>query len=614
MDSKGTTATLERRSGSVCNRHLTDLPEEVLEYILCLPVLEHTDVASVAQTCRRLYSLCQNQVWKHKFIDRWPLLLKHYRCKESCNWQEEFRARYVTGLQVRRFVASCSKQFFTEDVPCFGLDDVDVLGCPVHFMEDELLSILNTESGQYLTWKYYAKKILYFLRQQTIMKNFKEFLQQSQNQQSVLEGAVFVDQYCNPLEDISIESIQSHIDGVLEKIKKVLWVKNSSHPSLSVEKDGAHLIMSLELQQQVLDCINCVLYEDLKFRGNETDYYNPLNSFIHQVLRRRTGIPISMSILYLEIARKLGVNLEPVSFPSHFLLRWCQGHAGSSSIYDYIYIDAFGRGDRLTAKECELLIGQQVTEEFYGTVCTQDVLQRMVGFLVNLGKRESCHQSYQPLRDSLDLYLVMNSDNINHLMLQARLYFHLGMRPEKVLDILQHIQAIDPSQHGIVGYLMQRTLERIEHIKHEVGPRVKLRSDEKNEDIRFAVGMIMRHKSYAYNCVIFGWDPTCKMSLEWIRNMGVHNLPHGPHQPFYNVLVEDGSSRYAAQENLEYSPAPLQITHPEVGRYFAEFVGTHYVANNELQTQYPEDLELLLETVQDVYSTLFRPVDEKEEE
>lgn len=55
---------------------------------------------------------------------------------------------------------------------------------------------------------------------------------------------------------------------------------------------------------------------------------------------------------------------------------------------------------------------------------------------------------------------------------------------------------------------------------------------------------------YGYNCVIYGWDPACMMGHEWIRNMNVHSLPHGPHQPFYNVLVEDGSCRYAAQGEL----------------------------------------------------------------
>jgi len=59
----------------------------------------------------------------------------------------------------------------------------------------------------------------------------------------------------------------------------------------------------------------------------------------------------------------------------------------STDIFDYTYIDAFGKGKQLTVKECEYLIGHHVTEEFYGVVTSKEVLQRMVGNLLNLGKR-----------------------------------------------------------------------------------------------------------------------------------------------------------------------------------------------------------------------------------
>ena len=52
---------------------------------------------------------------------------------------------------------------------------------------------------------------------------------------------------------------------------------------------------------------------------------------------------------------------------------------------------------------------------------------------------------------------------------------------------------------------------------------------------------------YDYRCVIYGWDTTCEMTEQWIQQMGVNQLPCGPGQPFYNVLVEDGTNRYAAQ-------------------------------------------------------------------
>ncbi|XP_044304805.1 F-box only protein 21 isoform X1 [Varanus komodoensis] len=584
---------------------LTELPGELLEYILCCGSLRAADVGRLACACRRLREACQphGKVWREQFRRRWPSLMKYYSQTDNVNWLEGYKERHKAGLEAQRIVASFSRRFFSEHVPCDGFSDVETLECPSHFFEDELMSVLNMEGRKALTWKYYAKKILYYLRQQNILKKLKAYLQQPAEEQSFLEGAVLIDQYCNPLTDISLAGVQAQIDDIVAKVRQFLKSKNSRHPSVAPKAGEALIITQVDLQRQVLEALNYVLYEQLKYKGNEVDYYNSLNSYIRQVLIHRTGIPISLSVLYLTIARQLGVQLEPVNFPSHFLLRWCQGTEGSTNIFDYVYIDAFGKGKQLTVKECEYLIGHHVTEEFYGVATAKEVLQRMVGNLLNIGKRESTDQSYQLLRDSLDLYLAMYPDNVQHLMLQARLYFHLGIWPEKVLDILQHIQALDPSQHGAVGYLVQHTLEHIERRKEEAGPDVKLRSEEKHKDVCYSVGLIMEHKRYGYNCVIYGWDPACMMGHEWIRNMNVHSLPHGPHQPFYNVLVEDGSCRYAAQENLSYNMEPHEIAHPDIGRYFTEFAGTHYVANTELEIRYPEDLEFTRAAVRKTYES-----------
>ena len=71
--------------------------------------------------------------------------------------------------------------------------------------------------------------------------------------------------------------------------------------------------------------------------------------------------------------------------------------------------------------------------------------------------------------------------------------------------------------------------------------------------------------------------------------MGVDKLNSQDKQPFYNVLVSDGSNRYAAQENI--SPIkPEEVTHPEVGKYFQSFQPeTGYIANNQLEKAYPDD-------------------------
>jgi len=64
-----------------------------------------------------------------------------------------------------------------------------------------------------------------------------------------------------------------------------------------------------------------MLFGELGFRGNVADYYNPRNSFLADVLDRRLGIPITLSVLYVEIARRVGVAAHGVGFPGHFLVR-----------------------------------------------------------------------------------------------------------------------------------------------------------------------------------------------------------------------------------------------------------------------------------------------------
>jgi regulator of sirC expression with transglutaminase-like and TPR domain len=73
-------------------------------------------------------------------------------------------------------------------------------------------------------------------------------------------------------------------------------------------------------EQKVL-ALNYYLFNEMRFSGNIDDYYDPRNSYFNEVMERRTGIPIMLSILYLEVGRRLGLNLEGVSFPGHFLVK-----------------------------------------------------------------------------------------------------------------------------------------------------------------------------------------------------------------------------------------------------------------------------------------------------
>ena len=95
------------------------------------------------------------------------------------------------------------------------------------------------------------------------------------------------------------------------------------------------------------------LFGALGFRGNTDDYYDPRNSFLSEVLARKVGIPISLSVLYLEVARRLGIPAAGVAFPGHFLVRVDQAR-------EPLILDPFGGGAALDRSALETLLARAV--------------------------------------------------------------------------------------------------------------------------------------------------------------------------------------------------------------------------------------------------------------
>jgi regulator of sirC expression with transglutaminase-like and TPR domain len=98
----------------------------------------------------------------------------------------------------------------------------------------------------------------------------------------------------------------------------------------------------------IIEHANAVLYEELGYRGNTENYDDPLNSLMSQVLHRRTGIPITLSILYREIVGRLGLETWAVGMPGHFLL----GFRASSR---ELFLDSFAQGQILLEDDCRAM-------------------------------------------------------------------------------------------------------------------------------------------------------------------------------------------------------------------------------------------------------------------
>jgi regulator of sirC expression with transglutaminase-like and TPR domain len=94
------------------------------------------------------------------------------------------------------------------------------------------------------------------------------------------------------------------------------------------------------------DALNGLLYDEEGFHGNTKDYYDPRNSFLNEVLDRRTGIPITLSAVYIEVAERAGIPIEGVSLPGHFIVRLRTPEGG-------LLVDPFHSGVTLSEEDCQ---------------------------------------------------------------------------------------------------------------------------------------------------------------------------------------------------------------------------------------------------------------------
>jgi regulator of sirC expression with transglutaminase-like and TPR domain len=189
------------------------------------------------------------------------------------------------------------------------------------------------------------------------------------------------------------QAFRQAVDRPEEKIdlgRAALTIALSDYPNLDIAAYLARIDQfAVEVTQrcdasgdvfQSIAALNAVLFNEHGFRGNADDYYDPKNSFLNEVIERKTGIPITLSVLYMEVAQRVGVTLDGVGFPGHFLVKCANDGAE-------IVIDPFDRGEIKSHEELgrmlERLYGRAIglRSEFLKPASKSDILKRMLGNL-----------------------------------------------------------------------------------------------------------------------------------------------------------------------------------------------------------------------------------------
>jgi regulator of sirC expression with transglutaminase-like and TPR domain len=182
----------------------------------------------------------------------------------------------------------------------------------------------------------------------------------------------------NSLTRSEIEQLSKLSDDAVDLGRGALLVARLEYPDLDptgvllrLDAMAGRIRESISPDARVADrlaAINHYLFEEQGFRGNREEFYDPRNSCLNAVLERRLGIPISLSVLYMEIGRRLGVEAEGVSFPGHFLVR-------ISLEFGVIVLDPYNQGVTLSEEDVRERLAQQTGSEFAESADLVDILQ-----------------------------------------------------------------------------------------------------------------------------------------------------------------------------------------------------------------------------------------------
>jgi len=191
-----------------------------------------------------------------------------------------------------------------------------------------------------------------------------------------------------------------------------------------------------------IDAVNRYLFGELGFAGNREQYDDPRNSCLNEVMDRKKGIPITMALVYIEVARRAGMRAEGVNFPGHFLVRALQDpHAANPN--DGLIVDPFHGGAILNEADCRRLLDRYLGEDaafepaLLAGATRRQVVVRM---LLNLKKLYVKMHSFPQARAATDALLALQPSSLADLRDRGLLAYHMNDFSHALRDLEEYLK------------------------------------------------------------------------------------------------------------------------------------------------------------------------------
>jgi regulator of sirC expression with transglutaminase-like and TPR domain len=242
------------------------------------------------------------------------------------------------------------------------------------------------------------------------------------------------------------EAIVRRPDAEIDLAAASLVVARHEHAFLDI---GSYLRKLDQMAEEVRDLIGAerhpstviaglvrYLFCELGFTGASDEYFDPRASYLNEVLDRRTGIPISLSIVYMEVARRAGFRVDGVGLPGHFIVKHPQPEGD-------VYVDPFNQGAVLTREDCvrkvhEIYSGNVEFQPFMlGAVTKRQILAREIH---NLKTIYAAGRQRDRALAMVELLLTLAPWDLDEIRDRGMLRYHLGDAAGAVADLETYLQ------------------------------------------------------------------------------------------------------------------------------------------------------------------------------
>jgi regulator of sirC expression with transglutaminase-like and TPR domain len=190
-----------------------------------------------------------------------------------------------------------------------------------------------------------------------------------------------------------------------------------------------------------IDAVNRYLFSELGFAGNREQFEDPRNSCLNEVMDRKKGIPITMALIYIEVARRAGLRAEGVNFPGHFLVR-CLQDLHTDDPNDGLIVDPFHSGAILNEAECRQLLQPHMSEAAFEPSLLARATRRqiLVRMLLNLKNLYVKMHSFPQARATTDALLALQPSSLADLRDRGLLAYHMNDFSRALRDLEEYLK------------------------------------------------------------------------------------------------------------------------------------------------------------------------------